>query len=127
MGFVSKHVRFTDGAIEREIEDDPISGPTAWRSVRAECRSGPVTAGDGAAKRTARKACGFRTLQGIEIALLHVLGWWPEPKFRPEILLRRQHPNNGAHVRTVGYAGRISPTTLPCQLRSGCDARVASN
>jgi transposase len=42
--------------------------------------SGVVEGLYGKAKLTTRKAYGFRTPQGIEIALFHVLGRLPKPK-----------------------------------------------
>jgi hypothetical protein len=42
---------------------------------------GVVWGFSGEAKLTTRKAFGFRTPKGIEIALFHVLGRLPEPTF----------------------------------------------
>jgi hypothetical protein len=49
--------------------------------ARGTISSGVVEGFNGKAKLTTRKAFGFRTPQGIEIALFHVLGRLPEPKF----------------------------------------------
>ena len=43
--------------------------------------AGIVEGFNGKAKPTTRKGFGFRTSQGIEIALFHVLGRLPEPDF----------------------------------------------
>lgn len=52
-----------------------------WFRARGTISSGVVEGFNGKAKLTTRKAFGFRTPQGIEIALFHVLGRLPEPKF----------------------------------------------
>jgi len=43
--------------------------------------AGTVEGFNGTAKLTTRKAYGFRTPQGIEFALFHVIGNLPEPEF----------------------------------------------
>jgi transposase len=50
-----------------------------WFRARGTISAGVVEAFNGKAKLTIRKAFGFRTPQGIEIALFHVLGRLPEP------------------------------------------------
>ena len=52
-----------------------------WFRARGTISSGVVEGFNGKAKLTTRKAFGFRTPQGIEIALFHVLGRLPEPAF----------------------------------------------
>jgi transposase len=52
-----------------------------WLWARGTISSGVVEGFNGKAKLTTRKAFGFRTPQGIEIALYHVLGRLPEPAF----------------------------------------------
>jgi len=52
-----------------------------WFRARGTISSGVVVGFNGKAKLTTRKAFGFRTPQGIEIALFHVLGRLPEPVF----------------------------------------------
>jgi hypothetical protein len=49
--------------------------------ARGTISSGVVEGFNGKVKLTTRKAFGFRTAQGIEIALFHVLARLPEPKF----------------------------------------------
>jgi transposase len=49
--------------------------------ARGTISSGVVERFNGKAKLTTRKAFGFRTPKGIEIALFHVIGRLPEPKF----------------------------------------------
>jgi transposase len=50
-----------------------------WCRARGTISAGVVEGFNGKAKLTIRKAFGFRTPQGIEIALFHVLGRLPEP------------------------------------------------
>ena len=52
-----------------------------WFRARGTISSGVVEGFNGKAKLTTRKTFGFRTPQGIEIALFHVLGRLPEPVF----------------------------------------------
>ncbi len=52
-----------------------------WFRARGTISSGVVEGFNGKAKLTTRKAFGFRTPQGSEIALFHVLGRLPEPAF----------------------------------------------
>jgi transposase len=52
-----------------------------WFRARGTISSGVVEGFNGKAKLTTRKAFGFRTPQGIEIALFHVLGRLPELVF----------------------------------------------
>ena len=51
-----------------------------WFRAKGEISSGIVEGFNNKAKLTMRKAYGFRTSQGIEIALYHQLGNLPEPK-----------------------------------------------
>ncbi len=51
-----------------------------WFRAKGTISSGVVEGLNGVRKLTTRKAFGFRTAKGIEIALLHVLGWLPEPE-----------------------------------------------
>jgi len=50
-----------------------------WLRAGGTISAGVVEGFNGKAKLTTRKAFGFRTSQGIEIALFHVLGRLPEP------------------------------------------------
>jgi transposase len=52
-----------------------------WFRAGGTISAGVVEGFNGKAKLTTRKAFGFRTPQGIEIALFHVLGRLPEPTF----------------------------------------------
>ena len=52
-----------------------------WFRARGTISSGVVEGCNGKAKLTARKVLRFRTRQGIEVALFHVLGRLPEPAF----------------------------------------------
>ncbi len=52
-----------------------------WFRAGGTISAGVVEGFNGKAKLTTRKAFGFRTSQGIEIALFHVLGRLPEPDF----------------------------------------------
>ena len=52
-----------------------------WFRAGGTISAGVVEGFNGKAKLTTRKAFGFRTPQGIEIALFHVLGRLPEPNF----------------------------------------------
>ncbi|MBM4021376.1 MAG: transposase [Planctomycetes bacterium] len=52
-----------------------------WFRARGTISSGVVEGFSGTAKLTTSTAFGFRTPQGIEIALFHVLGQLPEPGF----------------------------------------------
>ena len=49
-----------------------------WLRARGTISSGVAEGFNGKAKLTTRKAIGFRTPQGIEIALFHVLGRLPD-------------------------------------------------
>ena len=51
-----------------------------WFLALGGISSGVVEGFNGKAKLTTRKAYGFRTPQGIEFALFHVMGNLPEPK-----------------------------------------------
>ena len=51
-----------------------------WFLALGAISAGVVEGFNGKAKLTTRKAYGFRTPQGIEFALLHVMGNLPEPK-----------------------------------------------
>ena len=51
-----------------------------WFLALGGISAGVVEGFNGKAKRTTRKAYGFRTPQGIEMALFHVLGRLPEPQ-----------------------------------------------
>ena len=48
--------------------------------ARGTISSAAVEGLNGKAKLTTRKAYGFRTFEGVRIALLHVLGRLPEPE-----------------------------------------------
>ena len=52
-----------------------------WFRAKAAISSGAVEGLNGVVKLTTRKAFGFRTAKCIKIALFHVLGRLPEPKF----------------------------------------------
>lgn len=52
-----------------------------WFRAKGQLSSGVVEGFNGKAKLTSRKAFGFRTYHGNEIALYHALGALPEPKF----------------------------------------------
>jgi len=52
-----------------------------WFRAKGLISSGTVEGLNGKAKLTTRKAYGFRTKEGIEIALFHTLGHLPEPEF----------------------------------------------
>jgi transposase len=52
-----------------------------WFRARGTISSGVVEGFNGRVKLTTRKAFGFRTSQGIETPLFHVLGRRPEPAF----------------------------------------------
>ena len=52
-----------------------------WFRAKGEISSGIVEGFNNKAKLTMRKAYGFRSSEGIEIALYHQLGKLPEPKF----------------------------------------------
>lgn len=51
-----------------------------WFVARGTISSAAVEGLNGKAKLTTRKAYGFRTFEGVRIALLHVLGRLPEPE-----------------------------------------------
>jgi transposase len=51
-----------------------------WFRARGTISSGVVEGFNGKVKLTTRKAYGFRTPEGIEFALLHVMGNLPEPE-----------------------------------------------
>jgi transposase len=52
-----------------------------WFKARGEISAAPVEGLNNKAKLTTRKAFGFRTYRGVEIALYHTLGHLPEPEF----------------------------------------------
>jgi transposase len=52
-----------------------------WIRTHGTITSGVVEGSNGKAKLTIGKAFSFRTPQGIEISLFHVLGRLPEPTF----------------------------------------------
>lgn len=52
-----------------------------WFRAKGQLSSGVVEGFNGKAKLTSRKAFGFRTYHGAEIALYHTLGALPEPEF----------------------------------------------
>ena len=52
-----------------------------WFRAKGQLSSGVVEGFIGKAKLTSRKAFGFRTYHGAEIALYHALGALPEPEF----------------------------------------------
>lgn len=52
-----------------------------WFRAKGQLSSGVVEGFNGKAKLTSRKAFGFRTYHGNEIALYHALGALPEPEF----------------------------------------------
>lgn len=63
-----------------------------WFRAKGQLSSGVVEGFNAKAKLTTRKAYGFRTYHGLEVALYHTLGALPEPKFThrfPQIFLRR--------------------------------------
>jgi transposase len=51
-----------------------------WFRAKGTISSGVAEGLNGVVNLTARKAFGFRTAKGIEIALFHVLGRLPEPE-----------------------------------------------
>ena len=51
-----------------------------WFRAKGEFSSGVVEGFNTKAKLTTRKACGFRTYRGAEIALYHTLGALPVPE-----------------------------------------------
>lgn len=55
-----------------------------WFRARGSMSSGAVEGLNNNAKVAMRKAYGFRTLRGVEVALYHTLGNLPEPKFTHE-------------------------------------------
>ena len=55
-----------------------------WFRARGTVSAGVVEGLNNKAKLTTRKAYGFRTYEGIEIALYHTLGDLPEPEFTHE-------------------------------------------
>jgi transposase len=52
-----------------------------WFRAKGQLSSGVVKGFNAKAKLTTRKAYGFRTYHGLEVALYHTLGALPEPKF----------------------------------------------
>ena len=52
-----------------------------WFRAKGQLSSGVVEGFNTKAKLTTRKAYGFRTYHGLEVALYHALGALPEPKF----------------------------------------------
>ena len=52
-----------------------------WFRAKGQLSSGVVEGFNTKAKLTTRKAFGFRTFHGAEIALYHTLGNLPEPDF----------------------------------------------
>ena len=55
-----------------------------WFRARGAISSGAVEGLNNNAKVVMRKAYGFRTFRGVEVALYHTLGDLPEPKFTHE-------------------------------------------
>ncbi len=60
-----------------------------WFRAKRTISSGVVEGLNGVVKLTTRKAFGFRTAKGIEIALFHGLGPASRARINPQILLRR--------------------------------------
>ena len=60
-----------------------------WFQAKGTISAGVVEGLNGVVKLTTRKAFGFRTAKGIEIALFHVLGPASGAGINPQILLRR--------------------------------------
>ena len=58
----------------------PAQGVLNWFRAEGTISSGTVEGFNNKAKLTIRKSYGFRTEQGIGIALFHTLGKLPEPK-----------------------------------------------
>lgn len=52
-----------------------------WFRAKGQLSSGVVEGFNNKVKLTTRKAFGFRTYHGLEIALYHALGDLPEPEF----------------------------------------------
>lgn len=52
-----------------------------WFRAKGAVSAGSVEGLNGKAKVTTRRAYGFRTFRGAEIALYHTLGKLPEPEF----------------------------------------------
>ncbi|MBM4011816.1 MAG: ISL3 family transposase [Planctomycetes bacterium] len=77
-----------------------------WFRARGTISSGVVEGFNGKAKLTTRKAFGFRTPKGIEIALFHVLGRLPEPAFTHRFC-RGGGEKGGEHV--PGHEQRPAP------------------
>lgn len=96
--FVDNHVCFVDGLVEPEFEGDIEPRAKSlrrhrrlilnWFRAKATISAGVVEGFNGRARLPTRKAFGFRTPEGIEIALFYGLGRLPEPRFihrfRPE-------------------------------------------
>ncbi|MBM4013295.1 MAG: transposase [Planctomycetes bacterium] len=60
--------------------DSPWRSFLNWFRAKGTISAGVVEGLNGVVKLTTRKAFGFRTAKGIEIALFHVLGKLPEPE-----------------------------------------------
>jgi hypothetical protein len=60
-----------------------------WFQAKGTISAGVVEGLNGVVKLTTRKAFGFRTAKGIEIALFHGLGPASRARINPQILLRR--------------------------------------
>jgi hypothetical protein len=61
-----------------EARRSHVVGPST--AAKGQLSSGVVEGFDAKAKLTTRKAYGFRTYHGLEVALYHALGALPEPK-----------------------------------------------
>ena len=59
----------------------PSTGYPQLVPAKGQLSSGVVEGFNAKAKLTTRKAYGFRTYHGLEVALYHALGVLPEPKF----------------------------------------------
>ena len=82
-----------------------------WFLAKGQLSSGVVEGCNAKAKLTTRKAYGFRTYHGLEVALYHTLGALPEPKFtyREEALI----------ISSMGRdATQGSPMVFPVRLLS---------
>gem|GEM_PF-7135432 len=102
-----------------------------WFLALGAISAGVVEGFNGKAKLTTRKAYGFRTPQGIEFALFHVMGNLPEPEFNhrfcrggnyllhkqvashaaslvDELAKAPQGPRAGAHLIGIGRRRRRS-------------------
>jgi len=94
-----------------------------WFQAKGTISAGDVEGLNGVVKLTTRKAFGFRTAKGIEIALFHGLGPASRARINPQILLRRHTRNAlegllGLYGSLDRSAGSIDSIPLPRQTRT---------